>query len=106
MRITCYEAWRAGIDLISVHYNFIIAFVLQLLHIGLDLMFYLEGELRSRVEACLRDAREKLMESVKLRALEDKWKPVNFVNENGVARLIDDMRDLGISLIDAWIYGN
>ena len=68
-------------------------------------MFYLEGELRSRVEACLRDAREKLMESVKLRASEDKWRPVNFVNRNGVSRFSDDMKDLGIISVEAWIYG-
>nr|SVE74045.1 EOG090X021B [Daphnia barbata] len=76
----------------------------QLLEIGLDLTFYLENELRGQVERCLRDAREKLMESIKLRALEDKWRPVNLVNKSGIARFADDMSEIGIASIQSWVY--
>nr|CAG4636815.1 EOG090X021B [Ceriodaphnia reticulata]SVE72797.1 EOG090X021B [Ceriodaphnia reticulata] len=76
----------------------------QLVEIGLDLTFYLESELRAPVERCLRDAREKLMESIKLRALEDKWRPVNLVNKNGIARFADDMNEIGIASIHSWVY--
>nr|CAG4641498.1 EOG090X021B [Eurycercus lamellatus] len=76
----------------------------QLVEIGLDLTFYLEGELRMPVERCLRDAREKLMESVKLRALEDKWRPVNFNSKTGLARFADDMNEIGVASIHAWVY--
>ena len=69
-------------------------------------MFYLEGELLKRVEACVRDAHDKLMESIKLRALEDKWRPVNFVNRNSVIRFTDDMKDVGIASVDAYLYGD
>lgn len=71
----------------------------------MDLTFYLESELRAPVERCLRDAREKLMESIKLRALEDKWRPVNLVNKNGIARFADDMNEVGIASIHSWVYG-
>nr|SVE79979.1 EOG090X021B [Daphnia magna] len=76
----------------------------QLIEIGLDLTFYLENELRGQVERCLRDAREKLMESIKLRALEDKWRPVNLVNKSGIARFADDMSEIGIASIHSWVY--
>jgi len=69
------------------------------------LTFYLENELRGQVERCLRDAREKLMESIKLRALEDKWRPVNLVNKNGIARFADDMSEIGIASIHSLVYG-
>ena len=75
-----------------------------LVEIGLDLAFYLESELRVPVERCLRDAREKLMESVKLRALEDKWRPVNFNSKAGLARFSDDMNEMGIASVHAWVY--
>nr|CAG4646074.1 EOG090X021B [Macrothrix elegans] len=75
-----------------------------LIEIGLDLTFYLEAELRSPIERCLRDAREKLLESVKLRASEDKWRPVNFVNKNGLVRFSEDMNEIGITPIQPWIY--
>ena len=58
------------------------------------------------MERCLRDAREKLMESIKLRALEDKWRPMNHVNKNGIARFAEDMNEVGIASIHSWVYGN
>lgn len=69
------------------------------------MIFYLESELRSPIERCLREAREKLLESVKLRALEDKWRPSNFANKNGILRLSEDLNEIGISSIQPWIYG-
>lgn len=66
----------------------------------------MENELRGQVERCLRDAREKLMESIKLRALEDKWRPVNLVNKSGIARFADDMSEIGIESIHSWVYGS
>ena len=77
----------------------------QLVDIGLDLTYYLEGELRGPVERWLRDAREKLIESVKLRALEDKWRPVNLMNKSGIQRFADDMNEIGIVSVHSWIYG-
>jgi hypothetical protein len=71
----------------------------------LDLTFYLESELRGQVERCLRDAREKLLESIKLRALEDKWRPVNLVNKSGIARFADDLSEIGIASIHSLVYG-
>nr|SVE85355.1 EOG090X021B [Daphnia pulicaria] len=76
----------------------------QLIEIGLDLTFYLESELRGQVERCLRDAREKLLESIKLRALEDKWRPVNLVNKSGIARFADDLSEIGIASIHSLVY--
>lgn len=77
----------------------------QLMEIGLDLTFYLDNEFRVPVERCLRDAREKLMESVKLRALEDKWRPVNLNSKTELARFAEDMKRIGISSIHPWVYG-
>lgn len=76
------------------------------MEIGLDLTFYLEGELRKPVERCLQDAREKLMESIKLRAIEDKWRPVSFNSRTGLTRFTDDMKEIGITAVQTWIYGN
>jgi len=69
------------------------------------LTFYLESELRMPVERCLREAREKLMESIKLRAVEDKWRSVNMGNKIGLMRFSDDMKDIGIASIHHLVYG-
>lgn len=101
---------RTGIFAILVHTSHWIlprfSFLFQLVNIGLDLSFYLEGELSGLAERCLRDTREKLIESVKLRALEDKWRPMNFSNKSGIQRFVDDMIEIGITSIHPWIYGN
>jgi len=76
----------------------------QLIDIGLDLTFFLEGEIRLPVERCLMDAREKLMESVKVRAIEDKWRPISFANKSGIRRLANDMNEIGVTSIEAWVY--
>ena len=51
------------------------------------------------------DAREKLMESVKVRAIEDKWRPISFANKSGIRRLANDMNEIGVTSIEAWVYG-
>ena len=71
----------------------------------MDLTFYLENELRKTVDRCLGDAREKLMESIKLRATEDKWRPVNMTNKMGLMRFSADMSEIGIASIHSWVYG-
>lgn len=47
------------------------------------------------------------MESVKVRALEDKWRPISFANKSGLRRFADvNMSEIGVTSIDAWVYGN
>nr|CAG4645380.1 EOG090X021B [Lynceus sp. MCZ IZ 141354] len=77
---------------------------LVLMDMGLDMSFALEAEVATSIERCLRESRDKLIDAIKLRALEDKWKPINLASKNGVQRFVDDMKDIGISTIAANIY--
>ena len=45
------------------------------------------------------------MESIKLRATEDKWRPVNMTNKMGLMRFSADMSEIGIASIHSWVYG-
>ncbi|CAH1988918.1 unnamed protein product [Acanthoscelides obtectus] len=53
---------------------------------GVDLCYQLDGGLRSPLTKALRDTRDKLIDSIKLRALEDKWIPMNLHSKQQISR--------------------
>ncbi|KAH6934430.1 hypothetical protein HPB50_024219 [Hyalomma asiaticum] len=77
----------------------------RLWEIGLDLSFFLEKLLKNDVERIITDSRDKALEAIKLRAAEDRWRPQNLYNKAGLQKLLDDMNNLGISNISAYVYG-
>lgn len=76
----------------------------QLCEIGLDLVFVLDGVVRTDVENMVIESKNKLVEAVKLRAADDKWLPQNLQNKAGISRFLEDMMDIGISGIVSFIY--
>lgn len=76
----------------------------QLWEIGLDLCFVLEKLLRNDVERIITDSRDKALEAIKLRAAEDRWRPQNLQNRAGIQKLADDMSNLGVVDITAYVY--
>ncbi|KAJ8870871.1 hypothetical protein PR048_027172 [Dryococelus australis] len=75
----------------------------QLCELGLDLRYQLDGLLRTALARALRDSREKLVDAVKLRAAEDKWRPLNLQSKVGLARFLQEMSDIGIAGIHAHV---
>lgn len=60
----------------------------QLTSLGIDLRYQLDGLLRSPLQRALSDARDKAVEAVKLRAVEDKWRPTNLGNKDALTKFV------------------
>uniref|UniRef100_T1J4C7 Exocyst component Exo84 C-terminal domain-containing protein n=1 Tax=Strigamia maritima TaxID=126957 RepID=T1J4C7_STRMM len=71
---------------------------------GLDFVFHLDCQLQPQVEKIILDAKDKLLEAVKLRAQEDKWRPMNLQNKQGLEKFLDDTAELGLSIITKYVY--
>uniref|UniRef100_A0A6P7GEP0 Exocyst complex component 8-like n=1 Tax=Diabrotica virgifera virgifera TaxID=50390 RepID=A0A6P7GEP0_DIAVI len=65
---------------------------------GLDLCYQLDGALRSSLVKALKDARDKLIDSIKLRALEDKWIPINLHSKSALGRFLHEHSQMGLNL--------
>lgn len=77
----------------------------QLCELGVDLRYQLDGLLRTPLTRALRDAREKLIDAVKLRAAEDKWHPMNLQSKAGLTKFLQEMSDIGIASIHTYVTG-
>lgn len=71
----------------------------------MDLRYQLDGLLRTPLTRALRDAREKLVDAVKLRAAEDKWRPMNLQSKAGLTKFLQEMSDIGIASIHTYVTG-
>nr|CAI5822840.1 unnamed protein product [Callosobruchus analis] len=72
---------------------------------GVDLCYQLDGHLRSPLTKSFRDARDKLIDSIKLRVLEDKWIPMNLHSKLQVSRCLQEYNALGLTL-DSYVTGD
>jgi len=71
---------------------------------GLDVVYIFDNKFRRNVERCIHEARDKHVEAVKIRGMEDKWAPINCFNKSGTDRFVDEMSSAGIPSIRSLIY--
>ncbi|KAG1670499.1 Exocyst complex component 8 [Nymphon striatum] len=76
----------------------------QLKTIGLDLTFLLDTQVTPQIKKVILDARDKMLEAIRLRSQEEKWRPMNHQNKAGITKFLDDMKDIGIASIHTYIY--
>lgn len=67
--------------------------------------YQLDGYLRSPLAKALRDAKIKLIDSIKLRALEDKWIPMNLHSKSALSRFLIEQTNMGLNL-EQYVTGN
>nr|XP_023022434.1 exocyst complex component 8 [Leptinotarsa decemlineata] len=72
---------------------------------GVDLCYQLDGSLMSSLTKALKDARDKLIDSVKLRAIDDKWIPINLHSKSALARCLQEHAQMGLHL-ESYITGD
>lgn len=65
---------------------------------GLDLRFQMNSCLRAPIIKCLREYKEKTVDSMKTKVSEDKWTPVNMHTKAGVTKFLTQMETLGLIL--------
>lgn len=66
--------------------------------------YQLDGSLRSPLTKALRDGKVKLIDSIKLRAIEEKWIPMNLHSKSALARFLTEHAHMGIKL-DQYVTG-
>ena len=76
----------------------------KLKNIGIDLLYYLDKQLKTDVERLITECKEKLLEAIKLRSNDDKWQPQNYTNTIKITKFIEDMKENGILTIEKFIY--
>ncbi|CAL1296570.1 unnamed protein product [Larinioides sclopetarius] len=76
----------------------------RLPEVGVDLSFVLNELLASHVERLVTEMRDKLLEAIKLRANDDKWRPQNLQNSANSKKLLDDLREMGIDSAESYLY--
>lgn len=72
--------------------------IFQLCSYGIDLCYQLDGVLITPLIKALLDTRDKLIDSVKVRALEDKWIPTNLNSKIGLNRCLSEHKEMGLEL--------
>ncbi|CAH1133128.1 unnamed protein product [Ceutorhynchus assimilis] len=72
---------------------------------GVDFRYQLDGALRAPLSKALNDARDKFVDSIKLRAIDEKWIPVNLNTRSGLARCLQEYAVLGLKL-DTYVTGD
>ncbi|KAG5870032.1 hypothetical protein JTB14_026613 [Gonioctena quinquepunctata] len=65
---------------------------------GVDLCYQLDGALRSHLIKALREAKDKSIDSVKLRANDDKWIPMNLQTKSALSRFLQEYAQMGVQL--------
>lgn len=72
--------------------------------VGLDLSFLLNDLLGSHVERLVTEMRDKLLEAVKLRSNDEKWRPQNLQNSANCKKVLDDLREMGIHNAEIYLF--
>ncbi|CAK1590326.1 unnamed protein product [Parnassius mnemosyne] len=65
---------------------------------GLDLRFQMNSCLRTPIIKALREYKEKIVDSMKMKVSEDKWTPINMHTKAGVNKFLLQMENLGLIL--------
>nr|CAG4643760.1 EOG090X021B [Lepidurus arcticus] len=78
----------------------------ELSGLGLDIEFALWTELGQWCERSLKEGRDKLLEAIKLRALEEKWRPLTLPSRQAVLRLQEDLEAVGVASLHTYVYND
>uniref|UniRef100_A0A1B6FB48 Exocyst complex component 8 n=1 Tax=Cuerna arida TaxID=1464854 RepID=A0A1B6FB48_9HEMI len=70
----------------------------QLCELGMDLCYQLDGQLNTAITRCLVEARDKLVEAVKLRCAEDNWRRLNLHSVSAVQKLHSEFSESGVTI--------
>ncbi|KAI5697922.1 hypothetical protein M8J76_009676 [Diaphorina citri] len=78
----------------------------QLTSLGLDLRYLLDGALRSPLTKTLKETRDKLADTIKLRCAEDRWKPYNLNNRQQRDKFLAEFTDAGLTSMSSYLTGD
>ncbi|GAB6018556.1 exocyst complex component exo84 [Chamberlinius hualienensis] len=75
----------------------------KLADFGLDLTFVLDNLMKPYIERAFIETKEKLLEAIKLRTTEDKWRPINLHTKLGLEKFMEDALAQGITNLQSYV---
>ena len=71
----------------------------------MDLSYQLDGQLREPLSRALLDARDKMVDAVKIRAYDDKWSHYNLHTKAGLSQVLQELADFGLNSVQNFTTG-
>ncbi|XP_050537306.1 exocyst complex component 8 isoform X2 [Daktulosphaira vitifoliae] len=75
----------------------------ELCEYGIDLKFQIDGQLRIPLSKSINDIKDKILEVLKIRFSEEKWRPYNLKTKQQRDKLIEEFKNNGFSNIESFI---
>lgn len=76
----------------------------RLFNYGIDLLYQLDGTLRTPITKALKEARDKQVDVIKRKSAETKWIPSNLRTKMGLARCLQEHTEMGL-VLDGYVTG-
>lgn len=77
-----------------------------MLEYGIDVIYVIDGQLRTQLTRILFETRNKLAESINVKAAEEKWQLTNLKSKPQAEKLVSEFDNLGISGTEKYIQGD
>lgn len=71
---------------------------------GLDIGFFMDAMINAELEKIISENRDQVIEGIRYRSGDDRWRPMNHQNEKDCNKFLDDMAAVGIDL-NEFVYG-
>lgn len=78
---------------------------MQLSELGLDVVYIMDGLMRSPLTRAIQDNTKKTIDSVNLKAADDNWRQTNLMSKDVRAKFVQEFTELGFSNMQPYIYG-
>lgn len=79
--------------------------IIQLSDHGIDVIYLIDGHLRTPLTRIMLETRNKLAESVNTKIAEEKWHLTNLKSKQMAEKLVSEFNNLGISGTEKYIQG-
>jgi hypothetical protein len=71
----------------------------------LDVVYIMDGLMRSPLTRAIQDNTKKTIDSVNLKAADDNWRQTNLMSKDVRAKFVQEFTELGFSNMQPYIYG-
>ncbi|XP_059468551.1 exocyst complex component 8 isoform X2 [Neocloeon triangulifer] len=96
---------QSSLDSIADCFSSIRKLCSELCELGLDIVYILDGLLRSPLTRVIQDNTKKTIDSIRVKAADDTWRQTNLMSKDARTKLLQQFTDLGISNIHKYTYG-
>ncbi|CAB3360658.1 Hypothetical predicted protein [Cloeon dipterum] len=96
---------QSSLDAIAECFTSIRKLCTELGELGLDIVYMLDGLLRSPLTRAIQDNTRKTVDSIRLKAADDTWRQTNLMSKDARAKFVQEFVDLGLTNTHSYTYG-